>query len=285
MYKFKLDNYEKLGLIILLIINILVFRLVRERLDDDFDVQNPLQIKIGSDFDKKSDIGKAADYAKEKDNTLTLDKGYSKNCYKSYETASPYKRGTSDYVVNIRTRYNKRLKEYNEVFNCFESFKNEIQRKKTNGTASDDEILLYGRHASYLMKESHQLQIIRSKIIILEQVNYERNKRGLNVLEYSDTLDHAAQIRAEELALSYSHTRPDRRASSTAVYEAGGNQYRLRAIGENIDAGKFNGKKSMERWMNSKGHRENILREKIKEIGVGVHNENGTWYYTQILTE
>ena len=54
--------------------------------------------------------------------------------------------------------------------------------------------------------------------------------------------------------------------------------------GENIAKGQTTAQSVMNSWMNSPGHRANILSSNFGKIGVGYVNKNGTTYWTQMFT-
>lgn len=98
------------------------------------------------------------------------------------------------------------------------------------------------------------------EVVIL--VNEERRKFGLMPLKPSASLMYSAKIRVNELPTKFSHTRPDGSSCFTAVRTS------YRYVGENIAAGQRTPAAVVEAWMNSKGHRENILNSRFKEIGI-----------------
>ena len=110
-------------------------------------------------------------------------------------------------------------------------------------------------------------------------VNRERAANGLAPLKYSDKLSEAALVRAEEIQSVCSHTRPNGTRCFTAVTEAGIN---YTSAGENIAYGQRNPEEVMNAWMNSSGHRANILGA-YDYIGVGVTYKNGTYYWSQFF--
>lgn len=117
---------------------------------------------------------------------------------------------------------------------------------------------------------------------IVELVNEERAKAGLAPLTLKEDITEAAQVRATETVQSFSHTRPDGRHFSTALTEAG---VSYRGAGENIAWGQKTPEQVMEGWMNSEGHRANILNEKYTSIGVGYYpSANGVNYWSQLFT-
>ena len=108
---------------------------------------------------------------------------------------------------------------------------------------------------------------------VLELVNAERAKEGLNPLKIDDELTENAMRRSAELAVLFSHTRPD----GSAFYCG----YDGNLWGENIAAYQRNADEVMNSWMNSQGHRENILTGRFDSIGVGCVEVGGRLYWTQ----
>ncbi|MBR1691852.1 MAG: hypothetical protein IJ711_03635 [Lachnospiraceae bacterium] len=117
---------------------------------------------------------------------------------------------------------------------------------------------------------------------IVELVNAERAKQGLSPVTLDSQITQAAQIRANEIITSFSHTRPNGSSFASVLKEAG---ISYRGCGENIAWGQKSPEAVMEAWMNSEGHRANILNKNYKYIGVGyVQSGNGTKYWSQLFT-
>lgn len=116
---------------------------------------------------------------------------------------------------------------------------------------------------------------------VVRLVNIERVKAGLPALTSDVKIQNAALIRAKELKTKFSHTRPDGSSCFTALQEAG---IAYRNAGENIASGQKNPQEVMKAWMNSSGHRENILKSSFGKIGVGYYEVNGTKYWVQMFT-
>ena len=97
---------------------------------------------------------------------------------------------------------------------------------------------------------------------IFDGTNKERVNAGLSELIWSDELAIAADIRAEEIIDCFSHVRPD----GTKCYVLGD-----KIRGENIAKSppESTGTEFVQHWMDSEGHRENILREQFTMMGVG----------------
>lgn len=110
---------------------------------------------------------------------------------------------------------------------------------------------------------------------VIRLVNVERAKEGIGPLSPDPTLMAAAQLRASELKVSFSHTRPDGRSCMTAMNDVGSDPYDLSRSGENIALGYPTPESVVSGWMNSPGHRMNILTEAFTVIGVG--RDGGGW--------
>lgn len=118
-----------------------------------------------------------------------------------------------------------------------------------------------------------------SQVIAL--VNQERAKEGLSALTYDESIAKAALVRAKETETSFSHTRPNGTSFSTALTEAG---VTYRGAGENIAYGQQTPEEVMNAWMNSAGHRANIMNKNFTKIGVGFYENNGVKYWDQLFT-
>lgn len=118
-----------------------------------------------------------------------------------------------------------------------------------------------------------------SQVVAL--VNAERAKYGLSALKVDSRVQQAAQVRAKETVQSFSHTRPNGSSFSTALTEAGVSYTRS---GENIAYGQSTPQQVVQAWMNSSGHRANILNENFTTIGVGYTVSGGTAYWAQLFT-
>lgn len=117
---------------------------------------------------------------------------------------------------------------------------------------------------------------------IVNLVNAERTKAGLGTLVQDKGIESAALVRAKEIETSFSHTRPNGSSFSTVLTESG---ITYKGSGENIAWGQRTPEEVMNGWMNSEGHRANILNPKFTKIGVGYYqNTAGKNYWTQLFT-
>lgn len=117
---------------------------------------------------------------------------------------------------------------------------------------------------------------------VVKLVNAERAKEGLPALEMQTDITAAANVRAREIKQKFSHTRPDGSSFSSVLKEQG---VSFRGSGENIAWGQKSPEQVMNAWMNSDGHRANILNKNFKNIGVGYYqDEQGVNYWVQLFT-
>ena len=115
---------------------------------------------------------------------------------------------------------------------------------------------------------------------VVRLVNKERTKAGLKALTTDATLQKAAAKRAQELTSLFSHSRPDGTRCFTVL-----DQYHISymAAGENIAMGQTTPQEVMNGWMNSEGHRANILSGNFTKIGVGVYKYKGRLHWVQLF--
>lgn len=120
--------------------------------------------------------------------------------------------------------------------------------------------------------ETWELEVVRL-------TNIERQNAGLPILKYNNNLQQGANIRAQEIITSFSHTRPD----GSRFFTAFGNlQYRN--IGENLASGYRSPEAVVNAWMNSEGHRANILKPEYQEITVAItQGDDGKYRWVQIF--
>jgi len=107
---------------------------------------------------------------------------------------------------------------------------------------------------------------------VLEIVNKERKAAGVPTIEMDASLLESAMARAAEIKVSFSHTRPN----GEICFSIDNKMY-----GENIAWGQRNPSDVMNSWMNSEGHKANILTKGFKSIGIGCMEIDGGFYWVQ----
>jgi uncharacterized protein YkwD len=120
-----------------------------------------------------------------------------------------------------------------------------------------------------------QTQQYQAEVIRL--VNVERSKAGCQALTANSALTKAAQAHAQDMLSHnyFSHNSQDGTSPFTRMTAAG---YRWSSAAENIAAGQHTPADVMTSWMNSSGHRANILNCGLKNIGVGYAAGSGATY-------
>lgn len=138
--------------------------------------------------------------------------------------------------------------------------------------ASDADVEL---QATYTTLNIPGTELYSEAFDVVDIVNQERAKLGRAPLTMDRDLMEAAMQRAAECVVSFSHTRPNGTTCFTIS---------SKAMGENIAAGNVTAAATMEQWMNSDGHRENLLRSNWSSIGVGAFRaQNGSTYWVQLF--
>lgn len=110
---------------------------------------------------------------------------------------------------------------------------------------------------------------------VVDLVNGERAKAGCGALAEESHLDKAAQDYSDDMAAGnfFSHTSPSGVTFDQRIKNAGYSK----PGGENIAKGQTSPAQVMESWMNSEGHRANILNCSFTKIGVGVTTSDWVW--------
>jgi uncharacterized protein YkwD len=111
---------------------------------------------------------------------------------------------------------------------------------------------------------------------IFDLANSVRVQRGLPPLEWNEEAATVARAHSKDMLKNnfFSHTSPNTGSMGNRLKKAGIN---YRTAGENIAYGQSDSINAHEGWMNSLGHRQNILNKDFKTLGVGVAGK----YYTQ----
>ncbi|MBR8838528.1 MAG: hypothetical protein DSM106950_32135, partial [Stigonema ocellatum SAG 48.90 = DSM 106950] len=112
---------------------------------------------------------------------------------------------------------------------------------------------------------------------VVDLTNQQRQQAGLQPLQLNDKLEHAANAHSQDMALNhyFSHNSLDGSPASDRAKNEG---YQYSTFGENIAAGQATPEDVVQAWLNSPGHRANILNPNYHDIGVGYYylaNDNG----------
>lgn len=112
---------------------------------------------------------------------------------------------------------------------------------------------------------------------VVDLVNDERAKAGCEPVAEEPHLDQAAQDHSDDMSARnyFSHDTPEGKHFDERIRDAGYSK----PGAENIAKGATSAKQVMQLWMNSSGHRANILNCSLTKLGVGVTTDG--WYWTQ----
>lgn len=104
---------------------------------------------------------------------------------------------------------------------------------------------------------------------LLQHLNAERRAKGLSPLRLNPTLSKAAQGHACDNAkrMTTSHVSSDGSRLKNRLRRVG---YSFSIAAENTGRGFASGARAIEWWMNSPGHRNNILLKDLREVGIGI---------------
>ncbi|SCJ96876.1 uncharacterized protein%2C YkwD family [uncultured Clostridium sp.] len=175
--------------------------------------------------------------------------------------------------------------EENEVINSAVDNANkevaqEVVQEKNNGMESS-------QHNTATQTSTYDSGFMAEvESMIFNKVNEERSKNGLAPLSYNSTMEYYARIKSQDMGDRgyFDHNNPEGELI-TAQMQRNGVSYS--SWGENIayiggvsDASTL-ANQFMTNWMNSSGHRANILSSNFTSIGIGVYKVGNTVYATQ----
>ncbi|WP_276703366.1 CAP domain-containing protein [Romboutsia ilealis] len=118
---------------------------------------------------------------------------------------------------------------------------------------------------------------------VLDLVNAERAKRGISALTLDSSLSSVATKKSQDMVNKnyFDHTSPTYGSPFDMMKQFG---ISYRSAGENIAKGQKTPQEVVAAWMNSEGHRKNILNPNFTNLGVGIAKDsNKTTYWTQMF--
>ncbi|PGT97690.1 MULTISPECIES: CAP domain-containing protein [Bacillus cereus group] len=118
---------------------------------------------------------------------------------------------------------------------------------------------------------------------VVELTNAERTKQGLPALKIDTELSKVARIKSEDMQKNnyFDHNSPTYGSPFDMMKKFG---ISYTSAGENIAQGQRTPEEVVQAWMNSAGHRANILNSGFTHIGVG-YVENGNYWTQQFITK
>ncbi|MEM9217888.1 MAG: CAP domain-containing protein [Cyanobacteria bacterium P01_F01_bin.150] len=157
-------------------------------------------------------------------------------------------------------------------------------RSSLDGTIDDQTFSSLGKQDTGGVSPKRFNRLIRK---ILKITNRQRRKHGFKPLRVNNKLQKIAQAHSRDMAVNdfFSHTGSDGSSIGDRLDRV---NYKFGAAAENIAAGSSTPRRAMNQWLNSPGHRSNILNPNTKHIGIGYYykpNDGGRepWghYWTQ----
>ena len=128
------------------------------------------------------------------------------------------------------------------------------------------------------------VKMFENEVIAL--VNTERAKQHIEGLDIDWELSRVARIKSQDMATKnyFSHQSPTYGSPFDMMKHFG---IHYTSAGENIASGQKTPEQVMESWMNSQGHRENIMNPTFTHIGVGYYRGGnyGTMWTQQFITK
>lgn len=150
---------------------------------------------------------------------------------------------------------------------------------KANSQIANPDIIYPGNVIS--IPNIDDIKAVENEVIRL--VNVERAKLGLSLLSANWELSRVARYKSQDMLSKeyFSHQSPTYGSPFVMMDNFG---IKFSAAGENIAYGQTTAAAVMNSWMNSPGHRSNILSATYNQIGVGIAKAaNGTYYWTQMF--
>lgn len=195
-----------------------------------------------------------------------------------------------DSIWNIAQRYKipfNRLMELNRHLHnphlIFPLDKIEMPNNAEHGTGASTNESSASDNIEHGDKEVEQSAPSAQAEQVLQLVNNERAKSGLQPLKMSEELRSIANLKARDMAENnyFDHNSPTYGSPFQMLQDFG---VHYSTAGENIAAGQRSAEEVMNAWLNSSGHRANILNKSFDTIGIGVYN-GGKYgvYWTQLF--
>lgn len=130
--------------------------------------------------------------------------------------------------------------------------------------------------------ENINSSVSKIELEVVNLVNKERAKVGLKPLKIDEEVSKVAKLKSEDMKNKnyFNHTSPTYGTPFDMLKKF---NIKYKRAGENIAKGQKTAKDVVEAWMNSEGHRRNILSNSFTHIGVGYAKKGNTPYWTQMF--
>lgn len=186
-------------------------------------------------------------------------------------TLPKYDAGPNTYVI-LNSKEYVDYQRYNPITG------NVIEKEEVNDN-DDNDIVTLPKEQEQSIEYQTTYDTINEEIFAL--INQVRQKNNLPVLTYNKNLQAAADLRAKESSIQFSHTRPDGSSCHSVITD----DYFV--VGENLlkaDPELSTAAMMVDAWMNSKSHRDNILLQHFTETAIGVYiADDNVTYVAQLF--
>jgi uncharacterized protein YkwD len=149
------------------------------------------------------------------------------------------------------------------------------------------EVVLGRKHDTVTSRQSQPLDVAPVEQELIDLINAERRHNGRAPLAVDARLMEAAAAHSIDMAGSgsFSHQGAGSSGPEERVQDEG---YRWRYIAENIGCGQDTPQRIVASWMQSSGHRDNLLSEQARDIGVGLatrHDSDCQIFWTAVFAD
>lgn len=187
---------------------------------------------------------------------------------------------------DLEALLNKFLKQYenHNKQQVTQSEKKQEQNKTEQPQQTPEEASVQQNPSEQLSKKEQTAEstiLSEYELEVVELTNVERQKHGLAPLQIDEALSKVASVKSEDMAKQnyFSHNSPTYGSPFDMMKQFG---ISYRTAGENIAMGQRSPQEVVNAWMNSEGHRANILNSNFTHIGVG-HASNGNYWTQQFI--
>lgn len=149
------------------------------------------------------------------------------------------------------------------------------KKKKGKKVTSKTKIIKRKNHKLYAHWEK-KIDYVKYSNEVMEMINSEREKAGGAPLSIAGKLNGYANIRAQEISVSFSHIRPDGSKFCSLAPKL--------IRGENIAWGQRNPSHVMDTLMKSEAHKDVMLTSDFKKMGIGIYKKSGVIYWALLFS-
>ena len=196
---------------------------------------------------------------------------YPQNCESTTKSNSTQNKPTFEFTTEVTTKTKPTFESTTEVTtNTISTFETttEVTTTKPNIESSTETTTIFQSNSNYSTQ-------------VLNLVNKHRRENGLKELTLNSNLSNVAQIKADDMKSNdyFSHTSPTYGSPFDMIKQFG---ISYKTAGENIAKGQKTPEAVVNAWMNSEGHRANILNSNYTQMGLG-YTANGAVYWCQMF--